>query len=231
MYRLLTTLLLGGLLAGAAAPGAAAPGEPPAVEALIDSAEAHALDGDFDSALPLYERAIATLRREPRRQHALRYRYGIILNALGARQDPTSFYPLARAQFSAVLDYLEDGGELEHSTARVSSALAHTFHQQAPFADSPARRSLMLRRAYHLYTDATSGLASEEEWHNLAITYFNLGQVCEWQGNLEEAIEWLEKAVDLDRRHSLPDLEEDRAYLYALREQVNPPARTTTTAL
>ncbi|SDJ69930.1 tetratricopeptide repeat protein [Microbulbifer yueqingensis] len=226
MYRLLITLLLGALLAGAAAPG-----EPPSVEALIDSAEEYALEGDFDSALPIYEKAISTLGREPRRQHALRYRYGIILNALGAQQDPATFYPLARAQFAAVLDYLESGGELEHSEARVSSALAHTYHQQAPHAGNPRHQTDMLRRAYHLYSDAALGLASDGEWHNLAITYFNIGQVCEWQGNLEEAIEWLEKAVELDLRHGFPDLQEDRAYLYALREQVNPPARATTTAL
>ncbi|MFI2812396.1 MULTISPECIES: tetratricopeptide repeat protein [Microbulbifer] len=226
MYRLLTPLLLAGLLAG----NALAEATPP-VTSLVESAEARALEGDFDAALPLYERAIAGLGDEPARQHALRYRYGIVLNALGAREDPDTFYPLARAQFSAVLDYLGEGGELEHSAARVSSALAHTLHQQAPYARSPLHQSQMLRRAYLLYNDAASGLAREQEWHNLAITYFNLGQVCEWQGNLEEAIEWLEKAVALDARHGFPDLEEDRAYLYALREQVNPPARASATAL
>ncbi|WP_237058148.1 tetratricopeptide repeat protein [Microbulbifer sediminum] len=226
MYRLLTPLLLAGLLAGPAAAETLPP-----VTNLVESAEAHTMEGDFDAALPLYERAIAGLGEQPSRQHALRYRYGMVLNALGARQDPETFYPLARAQFTAVLAFLDDGGELEHSAARVTSALAHTFHQQAPHTRSPIHQSQMLRRAYHLYNDAAQGLVREQEWHNLAITFFNLGQVCEWQGNLEEAIEWLEKAVALDARHGFPDLEEDRAYLYALREQVNPPARASATAL
>ncbi|MCW8125095.1 tetratricopeptide repeat protein [Microbulbifer halophilus] len=230
MYTTLTRLLLCTALL---APGAAL-AEP--AQQLVAEAEQRALEGDFDSALPLYEKAIAALDTEPRRQQALRYRYGMVLNALGGRARP-ELYPLARAQFEAVLDYLDGGADpeqapsFEHSPARVRSALAHTYHQQAASEGDTGRRTHLLRNAYLLYSGAARGLSQRQEWHNLSITYFNLGQVCEWQGNLEEAIEWLEKAVELDARHGFADLEEDRAYLTALREQVNPPASISATAL
>ncbi|SHF59915.1 Tetratricopeptide repeat-containing protein [Microbulbifer donghaiensis] len=225
MYRPLTNLLL---CAALLAPGATlAQAEP---QQLVDQAEEFAIEGDFDAALPLYEKAIAALAPQPKQQQALRYRYGIVLNALGAHARP-DLYPLARAQFESVLSYLDGGASLEHSAARVRSALAHTYHQQAGSEEDPIQRAHLLRTAYLVYSGAAQDLADEREWHNLAITYFNLGQVCEWQGNLEEAVEWLEKAVSLDRQHGFPDLEEDRNYLLALREQINPPARASTTAL
>ncbi|WP_323846873.1 tetratricopeptide repeat protein [Microbulbifer magnicolonia] len=231
MYRTLTKLLLcAALFTPGATLAAPAAQEKPAAQQLVAEAEERALDGDFDAALPLYEKAIAALAPHPRQQQALRYRYGIVLNALGARERP-ELYPLARAQFEAVLHYLDGGARLEHSAARVRSALAHTYHQQAGSAAEPVQRAHLLRTAYLIYSGATRDLALEREWHNLAITYFNLGQVCEWQGNLEEAVEWLEKAVELDRRHGFPDLQEDREYLLALRQQINPAARASTTAL
>ncbi|AOS97015.1 Tetratricopeptide repeat protein [Microbulbifer aggregans] len=196
---------------------------------LVAEAESLAMEGDYDAALPLYEQAIAALSDEPREQNNLRYRYGIVLSALGGELRP-DLYPLARAQFESVLDFLDSGETLTHSPARVRSALAHTYHQQAATAEG-GKQADLLRNAYFLYRGALSDLASRKEWHNLAITYFNLGQVCEWQGNLVEAVDWLEKAVDLDAEHGFADLEEDRAYLLALREQLNPPARATTTAL
>ncbi|SEA36409.1 tetratricopeptide repeat protein [Microbulbifer marinus] len=225
MYRPLTNLLLcTALLAPGAAMAQAAP------QQLVAQAEELAIEGDFDAALPLYEKAIAALAPQPAQQQALRYRYGIVLNALGARARP-ELYPLARAQFESVLNYLDSGASLEHSAARVRSALAHTYHQQSASEQDAVQRSHLLRTAYLLYSGAAGDLARQQEWHNLAITYFNLGQVCEWQGNLEEAVEWLEKAVALDREHGFPDLDEDRSYLLALREQINPPARASTTAI
>ncbi|MCX2779498.1 tetratricopeptide repeat protein [Microbulbifer thermotolerans] len=229
MHGTLTSLSLAVLLlaAGVAIATPAAKGED-ATQKLLTSAEALALQGDFDRALPLYERAIGTLADKPQQQHALRYRYGMVLNALAARARP-ELYPLARAQFESVLAYLDGGATLglpapfEHSPARVRSALAHTYHQQSASEQDPLRRAHLLRTAYQLYSRAISGLTRHGEWHNLAITYFNLGQVCEWQGNLEEAIEWVEKAVELDARHGFADLEEDRAYLLGLRQQLNPP--------
>ena len=226
MYRPLTSFILCTVLCAPAALCSATTSAPQ----LVSAAEELALDGDYDAALPLYEKAIAALAPEPQEQQALRYRYGMVLNALGASQRP-DLYPLARAQFESVLDYLDSGATLEHSAARVRSALAHTYHQQAASAEHATEQSNLLRNAYTLYRGATGELAEDREWHNLAITYFNLGQVCEWQGNLEEAIDWLEKAVELDRRHDFADLEEDLQYLLALRQQANPPAQATTTAL
>lgn len=201
------------------------------VAQLVGEAEQFALGGDYDAALPLYEQAIARLRDDPPQQHRLRYRYGIILNALGGQQP--DLYPLARSQFQAVLSYIESspGLPFEHSAARVRSALAHTYHQQSATIANDLERAQMLRRAYQLYSAAQVELQQEEDWQNLAITYFNIGQVCEWQGNLEEAIEWLEQAVVLDRRHGFDDLEEDQAYLTALREQVNPTRPVGSTAI
>ncbi|GAA5524149.1 hypothetical protein Maes01_00703 [Microbulbifer aestuariivivens] len=219
---------LGRLLLCAAllAPAIAAAGSTPE---LVAEAEALALEGDYSAALPLYEQAIASLAGQPKAQHNLRYRYGIVLSALGGELRP-DLYPLARAQFESVLDFLASGQSLTHSPARVRSALAHTYHQQAASAEAGQQVEL-LRSAYFLYRGAVPELASQAEWHNLAITYFNLGQVCEWQGNLAEAVDWLEKAVALDRQHGFADLEQDSAYLLALREQLNPSAHATTTAL
>lgn len=201
------------------------------VAPLIMEAEEYALEGSYDLALPLYERAIAQLKAEPHQQSQLRYRYGIILNALGAQRP--DLYPLAREQFEAVLLYIESspGIPFEHSAARVRSAIAHTFHQESAVQEMPNRRALMLRRAYQMYTGAIEQLRAEGDWQNLAITSFNIGQVCEWQGNLEEAIQWLEQAVALDRKHGFPDLEEDQAYLTALRELVNPQQPVGKTAI
>ncbi|MFC6634694.1 tetratricopeptide repeat protein [Microbulbifer taiwanensis] len=225
MYQSLTRLLL---LTTLIAPGPAF--AEPAPQQLVTEAEERALAGDFDAALPLYEKAISALAPKPGQQQALRYRYGMVLNALGARARP-ELYPLARAQFESVLDYLDGGASLEHSAARVRSALAHTYHQQSASEEDPVQKAHLLRTAYLLYSGAARDLARQREWHNLAITYFNLGQVCEWQGNLEEAIDWVEKAVELDARHGFADLEEDRDYLLGLRRQVNPPARASTTSL
>lgn len=234
MYRPLTNLLLCTALlapgATVAAPAAKREAAPQSSAQLVAEAEELALEGDFDSALPLYEKAIASLSPHPQRQQELRYRYGIVLNALGARARP-DLYPLARAQFEVVLDYVESGEPLEHSAARIRSALAHTYHQQAPSEESATKQSHLLRNAYTLYRGAAHELAQQREWHNLAITYFNLGQVCEWQGNLEEAIEWVEKAVELDHRFGFADLDEDRSYLLALRQQATPPARVSATSL
>lgn len=198
---------------------------------LIQEAEEYALEGNYDAALPLYERAIAGLGSEPHRQNQLRYRYGIILNALGAQRP--DLYPLARSQFQAVLTYVESspGLPFEHSAARVRSAIAHTYHQQSALENNPNKRAAMLRNAYQLYASAIDQLREEEDWQNLAITSFNIGQVCEWQGNLEEAIQWLEQAVALDRRHGFPDLAEDQAYLTALRDLVNPEQPVGNTAI
>ena len=199
--------------------------------ALITEAEEYALEGNYDAALPLYEQAIAGLASEPRRQNQLRYRYGIILNALGGQRP--DLYPLARSQFEAVLHYIESapGIPFEHSAARVRSAIAHTYHQHSALQENPNKRAAMLRNAYRLYSGAIEALRTEGDWQNLAITAFNIGQVCEWQGNLEEAIQWLEQAVALDRQHGFPDLEEDQAYLTALRELVNPQQPVSNTAI
>jgi len=223
MYKTLHRLLL---FTALLAPGAAL-AEP---QQLVAEAEQLALSGDFDAALPLYEKAIGDLAAQPHQQQALRYRYGIVLNALGGQQHP-ELYPLARAQFEAVLNYLQSGAPLEESSARVRSALAHTYHQQAASETDPSRKSQLLRNAYSFYNSAAHGLFREREWHNLAITYFNLGQVCEWQGNLEEAIRWVEKAVELDDRHGFADLQEDTDYLSGLRHQANPATSTNATAL
>lgn len=229
MYTAFTRPLLRQLLLAASllAPAAALANSP---ANLVEQAEEQALAGDLDGALPLYEKAISQETQAAAR-HALHYRYGMLLNALGGA-GRSELYPLARAQFQTVLHYLEeDGATLEHSPARVRSALAHTYHQQAGSEDSPARQAQLLRNAYGLYRAAAPELAQDGEWHNLAITYFNLGQVCEWQGNLIEAIDWVEKAVALDIEHGFEDLEEDRAYLLALRQLVNPPADLGATAL
>ncbi|MBY6191602.1 tetratricopeptide repeat protein [Microbulbifer agarilyticus] len=201
------------------------------VPQLIAEAEQHALSGNYDDALPLYERAIARLADDPLQQNQLRYRYGIILNALGGQRP--DLYPLARSQFEAVLLYVESGPGIpfEHSAARVRSAIAHTYHQYSAVQENPNRRAIMLRNAYQLYSSAIKELRAEGDWQNLAITAFNIGQVCEWQGNLEEAIEWLEQAVALDRQHGFADLEEDQAYLTALRELVNPQQPVGNTAI
>ncbi|WP_308363631.1 MULTISPECIES: tetratricopeptide repeat protein [unclassified Microbulbifer] len=229
MYRTSLKLLLCAALLGPCVTLAAPAAERESAPELVEEAEEYALEGDFEAALPLYEKAIAALASEPRKQQQLRYRYGIVLNALGGQARP-DLYPLARAQFEAVLDYIEEGASLEHSAARVRSALAHTYHQQAASEETPTK-VLLLRNAYSLYSTAAQDLAQERQWHNLAITYFNLGQVCEWQGNLEEAIDWLEKAVALDARHGFADLEEDRQYLTALRQQANPTLVSDTTSL
>ncbi|WP_444921063.1 tetratricopeptide repeat protein [Microbulbifer sp. CnH-101-G] len=196
----------------------------------VNEAESLARQGNFGDALPLYEKAISALGDYPSQQHTLRYRYGIVLNALGAKSRP-DLYPLARAQFQSVLRYLDSGAQLPHSSARVRSALAHTYHRQAASEDLTTQREYLLSTAYLLYKSALDGLLNQEEWHNLSITYFNLGQVCEWQGNLEEAIHWLEKAVQLDLQYELPDLEEDSDYLAALRQQVEPVQQNRETTL
>ncbi|GAB2521454.1 tetratricopeptide repeat protein [Microbulbifer agarilyticus] len=209
----------------------AAGSEQPKVPQLIAAAEEYALSGNYAEALPLYERAIASLAEDPLQQNQLRYRYGIILNALGGQQP--DLYPLARSQFEAVLRYVESGPGIpfEHSAARVRSAIAHTYHQHSAVQENPNRRAVMLRNAYQLYSGAIKELRAEGDWQNLAITAFNIGQVCEWQGNLEEAIEWLEQAVALDRQYGFADLEEDQAYLTALRELVNPRQPVGNTAI
>lgn len=216
---------------GAASPAVAAPDASAGVATLIAEAEENALSGDYDAALPLYERAIAGLASDRRSQSLLRYRYGIVLNALGGERP--DLYPLARSQFEAVLAYIESspGLPFEHSAARVRSAIAHTYHQHSALQENPTRRAAMLRNAYQLYASAIGDLRQERDWQNLAITAFNIGQVCEWQGNLEEAIQWLEQAVDLDRRHGFEDLEEDMAYLTTLREMVNPRHPASDTAI
>lgn len=196
----------------------------------VTEAETLARQGDFNAALPLYEKAISALTPYPGQQQALRYRYGIVLNALGAKSRP-DLYPLARAQFQSVLNYLDSGAELPHSAARVRSAMAHTYHRQAANEEAVTQRAHLLNTAYLLYKSALQGLSAQEEWHNLAITYFNIGQVTEWQGNLKEAIDWLEKAVQLDLQHKLPDLEEDSDYLAALRQQVEPIEQNPATTL
>ncbi|WP_066962439.1 tetratricopeptide repeat protein [Microbulbifer sp. Q7] len=229
--RLLAPLGLAICLASPVVTHAQAAGADIDASPLILQAEELALEGSYDEALPLYERAIAGLASEPHRQNQLRYRYGIILNALGGQQP--DLYPLARSQFEAVLGYIESspGLPFEHSAARVRSAIAHTYHQHSALQDNPTKRAAMLRNAYLLYRSAIDALRREEDWQNLAITAFNIGQVCEWQGNLEEAIEWLERAVALDQRHGFADLEEDQAYLTALRELVNPSRPVGNTAI
>ncbi|WP_105101833.1 tetratricopeptide repeat protein [Microbulbifer pacificus] len=216
---------------GAVAPANAEPNESEGMAPLIAEAEENALAGDYDAALPLYERAISGLRGDPHSQNLLRYRYGIVLNALGGERP--DLYPLARSQFEAVLTYIESspGLPFEHSAGRVRSAIAHTYHQHSALQENPNKRAAMLRNAYQLYTSAIGDLRQERDWQNLAITAFNIGQVCEWQGNVEEAIHWLEQAVDLDRRHDLEDLEEDLAYLTALRELANPRQPVSDTAI
>ncbi|WHI50613.1 tetratricopeptide repeat protein [Microbulbifer sp. MLAF003] len=196
----------------------------------VNEAETLARKGEYGAALPLYEKAISALSPYPAQQQALRYRYGIVLNALGAKSRP-DLYPLARAQFKSVLNYLDSGAELPHSAARVRSAMAHTYHRQAASEETITQRAHLLNTAYLLYKSAINGLSAQEEWHNLAITYFNIGQVCEWQGNLEEAIAWLEKAVQLDLQYKLPDLKEDADYLATLRQQVEPIGQNPETTL
>jgi tetratricopeptide (TPR) repeat protein len=218
-------------LFGAVVPAQAEPNESEGMAPLIEEAEENALAGDYDAALPLYERAIAGLTADPHSQNLLRYRYGIVLNALGGERP--DLYPLARSQFEAVLSYIESspGLPFEHSAARVRSAIAHTYHQHSALQENPNKRATMLRNAYQLYASAIGDLRREGDWQNLAITAFNIGQVCEWQGNLEEAIQWLEQAVELDRRHGFEDLEEDMGYLSALREMVSPEQPVGDTAI
>jgi tetratricopeptide (TPR) repeat protein len=152
-------------------------------------------------------------------EYETRYSYGLMLNEYTKDNHP-EYIKVAREQFEWVLNYLERSSELLSTRAMALSTLANTYQQEAGYTESEEEFYQILEKAYSIYKESAAGLEKNKDWHNLAYTYYNLGETAEWYGDLPEAIKWLEKAVELDKLHGFDaDLKEDSAYLARLKSK------------
>lgn len=178
--------------------------------------------GEYAKAKKHYEAALERLSSVSLYrpiEYQTRYSYGLMLNEY-AKEDHPELIPLAREQLEWVLAYLEKEDEWITTKAMALSTLANTYQQEAGYSEDETRYYQLLEKAFAMYSEAAEELARNQDWHNLAYTYYNLGQTADWYGDLPEAILWLEKAVELDKRYGFTeDLEEDSAYLVKLRSK------------
>ncbi|GLS83262.1 tetratricopeptide repeat protein [Paraferrimonas haliotis] len=98
------------------------------------------------------------------------------------------------------------------------SALAKTYQLEAAYTDNVDVYYDALQNAFYAQDKAATEFEAEQQWRSLNASYYSLGEIAEWYGDYEEAIRWLEKAVELDKRHGFEDdLIVDSQYLERLR--------------
>lgn len=186
----------------------------------LSKASNYSDEGEYEKAITHYENALERLSSVSfyrSIEYETRYSYGLMLNEY-TKDDNPDYIPVARNQFEWVLSYLEKADELVITKAMVLSTLANTYQQEAGYTEDEEKYYKLLENAYSIYKESANGLEENEDWQNLAYTYYNLGETSEWYGDLAEAIKWLKKAVELDKKHGFDkDLEEDSAYLSRLK--------------
>ncbi len=91
------------------------------------------------------------------------------------------------------------------------------YHQEAAYTENEEKYFELLERAYFSYKEAIEPLKKSEEWQSLAYTYYNLAETSEWYGDLDEAVSWIKRAIEMDKKYGFTkDLEEDVQYLSKL---------------
>lgn len=193
--------------------------------------------GEYSSAIPHYEEAISGFSKRSMLkvfEYETRYSYALMLNEYTKDNNP-EYIKVARANYEWILTYLEENDELFSTKGMVLSSMANTYQQEAAYTESEGEYFLLLEKAYSIYKESAQELKNNKDWHNLAYTYYNLGETSEWYGDLDEAIKWLRLAVELDKKHGFQkDLIEDEEYLNRLiaekQEMLNKSIRPTAEA-
>ncbi|MBQ0754209.1 MAG: tetratricopeptide repeat protein [Gammaproteobacteria bacterium] len=175
---------------------------------------------NYEKAIEHYKLALESLdgsKLYSAIEYETRYSYGLMLNEYTKDNHP-EYIEVARKQFEWVIGYLEKSSALLSTRAMALSTLANTYQQEAGYTENEEKHYQLLEKAFSIYKESAAGLEKNRDWHNLAYTYYNLGETAEWYGDLPEAIKWLEKAVDLDKKYGFKDdLKEDSAYLERLK--------------
>jgi tetratricopeptide (TPR) repeat protein len=176
--------------------------------------------GMYEKAIPRYEAAISgfsSIGFYKTVEYETRYSYALMLNEFTKDNHP-EYIQVARKHYKWILNYLNDNKELISTKAMTLSSMANTYQQEAGYTENEEQYYKLLEKAYSTYKEAAEGLKTNKDWHNLAFTYYNLGETSEWYGDINEAVKWLELAVELDKKYGFDkDLIEDQNYLHKLK--------------
>lgn len=181
-------------------------------------------NGEFRQSKILYEKSIESCSTSflfGWYEYEIRFSYGRMLNEYSKISESSSdLFLESRLQFEWVIDYLDENPELISTKAQALSNLANTYQQQAAATDSNEEYFKLLEVAFRIYRESAEQLEVNQDWKNLSYTYYNLGQTSDWYGDVGEAIKWLEKAVELDKKFGFSqDFKEDSEYLNSLKDK------------
>jgi len=169
---------------------------------------------DYEKAISHFEIALEKLSRRNMYQSIEfeeRYSYGGMLNDY-AKLDNPEYILIAREQFEWIRANPIKGKETIY--ARALSNLANTYQQEAGYTEDEVEVNKLLEKASLAYENSVVEMAKNDDWKNIAYTYYNLGETAEWYGDYPQAIDWLEKAVHVNKKHGFDkNLIEDQEYL------------------
>lgn len=178
----------------------------------------HNNKGNYSKAIPYYETAIEGFSKDSELEdleYDTRFIYAEMLLE-HAKEDNPEFIEPARTHLESVLNYIDTtkDNDFDVSKGLALSTMAHTYHVESLFVEDDDEYFLVLESAYSIYLESTEELESAKEWHNLSITAYNIGEVADWYGDIDEAINWMSRAVQLDKEHGFDeDLIQDQTYL------------------
>lgn len=179
--------------------------------------------GEYEKAIPYYEAAIAGLSKVDLDlykglEYETRHSYVLLLTD-HARNGNPEYIPVARENTKLILDYLKHNNAAISTVGMTLLSLAYTYHQEAAYTEVEEHYYQLLETAYGTYLQAVEHLKAEQDWYNLTYAYYNLGETAEWYGDIDQAVEWLELTVELDKKYGFDeDLQEDQRYLTHLRQ-------------
>ncbi|MGM0562960.1 MAG: hypothetical protein ACQES2_01395 [Pseudomonadota bacterium] len=184
----------------------------------LQQADQHRQQENFDRAEKWYS---AALNHIPDNlifhwlEYDTRYEYGVMLNEFVCPEKPECF-TVARQQF----EWLLENPQVDEEPI-LNYWLARTYQHQAAHTEDDEEYYQSLETAFELFSEAAEGFESLGYWHDLNWTYYNLGKVADWYGDLEEAAYWLREAIKLDKEHGFEeDLVQDRAYLHDIKTRM-----------
>jgi len=178
--------------------------------------------GDFEKSREKYSKAIKEASKSTLfgfYEYEIRASYGFMLNELSNKTD-SAYFIESRQQFEWIIEYLDKNPELISTKAQAITQLAFTYQQEAAYTESEEEYYQLLEMAYKIYKEAAQQLEVNQDWRVLASTFYNIGKTSEWYGDLDEAIKWLEKAVEIDKKYGFEEnLKEDSEYLIHLKNE------------
>ena len=140
------------------------------------------------------------------------YGAGYALNEKAFAEGDVAGHEMARGFFEVADACInDDRGSVNQGT--ITTAIASTYHRVglALYPGPGFRKNF--DKALEVYAKAIPSLRSGRDFQNLSIALYSKGSVFVSYGDFDKAVKYVGEAVEIDKEHSLPDLQEDQEFL------------------